>query len=58
MKVTWQDEPAPHGATVIGRLESYLPVEGGVVEIQDSEADKRYRIQLSSIKRARLEPEL
>ena len=58
VKVTWQDEPAPHGATVIGRLESYLPVEGGVVEIQDSEADKRYRIQLSSIKRARLEPEL
>ena len=58
VKVTWQDELAPRGATVIARLDGYSAEHGGVVELRDSEGDKRYRIQRSSIKRARLEPEL
>jgi ribosome maturation factor RimP len=58
VKVTWQDDAEPQGATTIGRLESYGPDRGGEIEIHEPESDKRYRIQLSSIKRARLEPEL
>ena len=58
VKITWQDDASALGATAIGRLESYGPDRGGEIEFHDLEGDKRYRIQLSSIKRARLEPEL
>ena len=62
VKVTWQDETAPSGATLVARLVEYRRGETGEAEgealLVDPGTGRQARIRRGNIKRARLEPEL
>jgi ribosome maturation factor RimP len=58
IRCRFRDPETGKRATVIGRLATYLPENGGEIELTETESKRDYRIRLAEIEQSRLTIEL